>query len=315
MKRLGSLFVLISFLIFSNISNAQSLVLVQFEYLSFETEEMSFQEPAENPIVTEYEIEDSLWLSLRGSYAFSSDLYGFFDLTTKQEEQGNNLKLLASLSKGDLTFRTRRGAFKGSFSQYVEGTEHQSEEVDTEYFSLDLQYSLVGIRYLNFQAPTILESPSLTVSDGGDLVTYSRDGLDPEFEFTGYEIFFQIDTLYQTLKMGEIEPDWYFGADFFLGVSEGKGKISQIGLENYELASGNSAEKIEPTIQLFEYQLKVGAARDLQFNGGQQLLSFMAGYGVSWLSYSTESGGEFDDLKVFQNIYQHGPYISVGAVF
>lgn len=292
---------------------AQSLIQVGVEYLTFEAEEARFEGASTGNISNKYDIEDSLWLSLRGSYGFSSDLYGFFDLTTKQEEQGDNLKLLASLSKGDFTFRTRRGEFKGDFSQTVEGGVHQNEEVDTKYFSLDLQYSLFGIRYLNFQAPTVIESPVLVSLI--DDQSYSRDGLDPEFEFTGFELFFHIDSVSQALKRNQMESDWYLGGEVFLGYSEGKGKISDIGLENYQLAAGKPADDPEPIIQLMEYQIKLGAARDLQFNSGEQRVSLMAGYGVSWLAYSTESGGEFEDLKIFQEIFQHGPYISLGAVF
>ncbi len=75
---------------------------------------------------------------MRGAYGFSADFYGFFDLSTKQEEQGNNLKLLGSIAKGNVTFRTRRGSFQGEFSQIVDGGVHQKEGVNTECFSLDV---------------------------------------------------------------------------------------------------------------------------------------------------------------------------------
>ncbi len=167
---------------------------------------------------------------------------------------------------------------------------------------------------MNFSAPTVLEHPPIIATVDGELKTFDRDGLDSEFEFTGYELFLQVDSVAMALQNEIIDEQWHLGGDFFLSVSEGKGKISSKGIANYQAASGTVITETEPTIQLFEYSIKAGAAKDFRFVDGS-LMSMTLGYGVSWLAFSTESGGEFGDLKIFRNIYQHGPYLNVGAKF
>ncbi len=286
-----------------------------FDYLNFSATEDRYDGVTTESVSNKYEIEDALWITLTGSHQFSSDFYGFFDLSTRQESASDNLKLLASLTSNDITFRTRRGAYVGTFSQSVrDGSPAQTEEVDTTYFSLDLQYHLVGLRYLNMSAPTVLEHPLLI--DLGNDRTVTKDGLDPEFEIEGYEIFLFIDGFQEALKESASRSDWYMATSVFLGLGSAQGKMSDQGRANIIARSGSTPDRDTETLTIVEFSVQVSLAKDISL-GATSKFSYACGYSFNMTGYQADSQNAFgvDRARVEQTIIQHGPSLNLGLTY
>jgi hypothetical protein len=284
---------------------------VSTEFLTFYAIEDRLDSIVGEDIENKYEIEDSMWVTLSGSHSFSENLHGFLDISSSQQDASNNLKLLASLSNKDWQFRTRRGQFVGQFSQFESNGSslHQTEEVNTEYFSIDAQYGVFGIRYLDMEAPTVLEYPPTT--NLSDLTTTSFDGLDPEFALSAYEVFISYDGFQDALSKSYINPDWYAAARVFLGVGFGTGTLSEAGRTNFEKESGKTLADNKLSVEVVEMEAKVSLAKDFHLGAGSKA-SLALGYGFSTLIYTGEDDSSFGALNVDQEIYHHGPSITFG---
>lgn len=300
-------------LLSTSIAQAKTVYQVGFDYLTFSATEERYDGVTTESVKNSYEIEDSTWITLTGSHKFSSNLYGFFDISSKQEDASNNLKVLASIASDDFTFRTRRGEYVGEFSQAVQdGTPAQSEEVDTEYFSFDAQYHAVGIRYLNMGAPTVLEYP-LTINLIDDR-TESGDGLDPDFEIEGYMLFVQADSFRNSLKESKVNQGWYGTGSIFIGMGYGTGKMSNTGVENFNTQSGTTLSSDELGLLLVEFSAKLGMAKDVAL-GSFGKMSYELAYSLNLLHYGNWEDGGFEDPNVEQDIIQHGPSFSLGLTY
>lgn len=284
---------------------------VSTEYLTFYAIEDRFNSLVGEDIENKYEIEDSVWITLSGSHSFSENLHGFLDISSSQQDASNNLKLLASLSNKDWKFRTRRGKFVGQFSQFENNGSnlHQSEEVNTEYFSIDAQYGIVGIRYLDMEAPTVLEYPPTT--DISDLTTTSFDGLDPQFALSAYEVFISYDGFQDALSKSYINPNWYAAVRAFVGVGFGTGTLSNTGRTNFENKSGETLADDKVSVEVIEMEMKVSLAKDFHLGAGSKA-SLALGYGFNILAYAGEDDSSFGALTVDQEIYHYGPSLSLG---
>ena len=292
---------------------AQTAYQVGFEYLTFSATEDRYDGVTTESVKNKYEIEDSTWITLTGSHKFSSDFYGFFDISSKQADAANNLKLLAALASDEFIFRTRRGEYVGSFSQAVQdGTAAQTEDVDTKYFSFDAQYHAIGIRYIDMAAPTILEYP-LTINLIDDR-TESGDGLDPEFEIQGYMIFVQADSFRTDLLKPTIRPDWYASGSVFAGLGYGDGTISQIGMTNFNERSETTITSDALPVIMAEFNFKLGLSRDMRL-GATGKMSMEFAYGLNMFHYENWEDPAFEDPKVEQDIIQHGPSFTLGLTY
>jgi hypothetical protein len=304
-------------LFFASASYAQSQFSVSTDYLVFKGSETRISSSATllASVKNEYKIEDSIWVSFAGSYSFSSDLHGFLNVSTKQKDASNNLKMLASLTNKEWSFRTRRGQFVGEFSQYVDDGSgvHQSEDVNTEYFSIDAQYGLFGIRYLDMAAPSVLEYPiNIDVSE---LRVETSDGLDPDFSVNAYEIFFSYDGFQRNLASKTINPDWYFTGRAFFGLGVGTAVVSDTGKINYEAASGRELTSTHLDAQVIEMESKISLTRDISITSGIKA-SIAIGYSFNAMSYSArEDEDDFYGLEVSQNIIHHGPSFNFGMSY
>lgn len=284
---------------------------VSTEFLTFYAIEDRLDSLVGEDIENKYEIEDSMWVTLSGSHSFSENLHGFLDISSSQQDASNNLKLLASLSNKDWQFRTRRGQFVGQFSQFENSGSslHQTEEVNTEYFSIDAQYGVIGIRYLDMEAPTVLEYPPTT--NIADLTTTSFDGLDPKFSLSAYEVFISYDGFQDALSKSYINPDWYAAARVFIGMGFGTGTLSDTGRTNFEKESGETLADNKLSIGVIEMEMKVSLAKDFHLGAGSKA-SLALGYGFNILNYSGEDDSSFGALNVEQEIYHYGPSITLG---
>ena len=283
---------------------------VSTDYLTFYSSDNRFDTGIED-IKNKYEIEDSVWVTLNGSHSFSDNLYGFLDISSRQEDASNNLKMLASLTNGEWSFRTRRGQFVGQFSQSEgDGSRlHQVEEVNTEYFSIDAQYGLVGIRYLDMAAPTVLEYPPVT--NISDRTTTTGDGLDPDFDLTAYEVFFSYDGFQDTLANNYVDPDWYATARVFFGLGFGKGTISDTGRANFEKASGETLADNKLDVEIIEFESKLSYTKDFRLASDTKA-SLALGYSLSVMNYTGKDDGSFNSLSISQAIFHHGPSLTLG---
>jgi hypothetical protein len=297
-------------LLATHVSQAQTQVSVSTDYLTFSGME-SRLEGVFGDIKNEYKIEDSTWVTLNGSHSFSNDLYGFLDISTRQEDASNNLKLLASLTNKDWSFRTRRGQMVGEFSQFVDdgSANHQTEEVNTEYFSIDAQYGVFGIRYVDMAAPSILEYPPTIDISGKKTIT--KDGLDPEFSVSAYEVFIGYDGFHADLAKSTINTDWHPTALIFLGLGFGSGKVSEIGKANYEKASGETIATTSLDMTVIEMESKVSLTKDFLV-GSDMKASIALGYTLNLIAFYGQDGSSFAALEVEQEIFQHGPSLTFG---
>jgi len=284
---------------------------VSTDYLTFYSSDNRFKSGVGEDIKNEYEIEDSVWVTLNGSHSFSDNLHGFLDISTRQEDASNNLKMLASLTGEDWSFRTRRGQFVGEFSQYeANGSSlHQVEEVNTEYFSIDAQYGWVGIRYLDMAAPTVLEYPPTT--DISDRTTTTGDGLDPDFDLTAYEVFISYDGFQEALTKSYVNTNWYFTGRVFYGMGFGKGTISDEGRANFESASNTTLADNKLDITVIELETKISYTKDFRLTADTKA-SLALGYSLNILAYDGEDNGSFGSLSVSQAIFHYGPSITFG---
>ncbi len=302
----------------SPLVQSQTLYTISMDYMTFSALEDRLEAITTEDIKNKYEIEDSVWISLSGSHSFSSNFHGFLDISTKQEDASNNLKMLAALSNEDYTFKTRRGKIEGQFSQYVNdgsGT-HQIEEVSTEYFSIDAQYGseiFVGIRYLDMSAPTVLEYPPTI--DLSQVKTITKDGLDPNFKISAWEFILGMDQFQHSLRQATTNPDWYPTVQFMLGIGFGEGTISETGRINYEAASSQTLTDNKVDVEVIEAEAKISYAKDFRIASNMKA-TIAVGYAINVLSYYAEDGGgSFDDLVVEQEIYNHGPSFTLGMVY
>jgi hypothetical protein len=284
---------------------------VSTDLLTFYSSDNRFKSGVGEDIKNSYEIEDSVWVTLNGSHSFSDSLHGFLDISSRQEDASNNLKMLASLTNGDWSFRTRRGQFVGQFSQSEDNGSrlHQVEDVNTEYFSIDAQYGLVGIRYLDMAAPTVLEYPPVT--NISDRTTTTGDGLDPDFDLTAYEVFFSYDGFQDALANSYVDPDWYATARVFFGFGVGKGTISDTGRANFERASGETLTDNKLGVEILEFETKVSYTKDFRL-GAETKASLALGYSLSVMNYTGEDDGSFESLSISQAIFHHGPSLTLG---
>lgn len=283
------------------------------DYLTFYSSDNRFDNPLSEKIKNEYKIEDSVWVTLNGSHKFSENLHGFLNISSRQEDASNNLKMLASLTSKDWSFRTRRGQFVGEFAQYeANGTRlHQVEEVNTEYFSIDAQYGWFGIRYLDMAAPTVLEYPPVTSISSGSVTTTTGDGLDPDFDLTAYEVFISYDGFQKALTKNHVNTDWYFTGRVFYGIGFGQGTISDEGRANFESASGETLADNKLSITVIELETKISYTKDFRLAADTKA-SLALGYGLNILAYDGEDDGSFESLSVSQAIFHYGPSITLG---
>lgn len=300
-------------LLSTSIVHAQTAYQVGFEYLTFSATEDRYDGVTTESVKNEYKIEDSTWITLTGSHKFASDFYGFFDISSKQEDAANNLKLLAAIASDEFIFRTRRGQYVGSFSQAVlDGSAAQSEDVDTKYFSLDAQYHAIGIRYIDMAAPTVLEYP-LTINLIDDR-TESGDGLDPEFEIQGYMVFLQGDSFRADLLKPNINPGWYTSGSIFLGLGYGNGTISKTGMANFNENSDTTITSDDLPVILAEFNFKLGLSKDMRLGAtGKMAIEFA--YSLNMFHYENWEDPAFEDPKVEQDIIQHGPSFTLGLAY